>query len=40
MKEELIALQPQLVEKNKEVGEMKVVVTEQKGDAEKVAEVR
>merc|ERR1719506_800825 len=39
MKEELIALQPQLVEKNKEVGEMKVVVTEQKGDAEKVAEV-
>merc|ERR1719174_2102592 len=39
MKEELIALQPQLVEKNKEVGEMKVIVTEQKGDAEKVAEV-
>jgi dynein heavy chain len=39
MKEELIALQPQLVEKNKEVGEMKVVVTEQKGDAEKVAAV-
>ena len=40
MKEELIALQPVLVAKNKEVGEMQVVVEGQKGDADKVAAVR
>jgi len=39
MKEELIALQPQLVEKNKEVGDMMVVVNKESDAAEKVKEV-
>merc|ERR1719261_412983 len=37
MKEELIALAPKLVEKNKEVGEMMVVVT---AESEKTEEVK
>jgi dynein heavy chain len=37
MQEELIALQPKLVEKNKEVGEMMVVVT---GESEKTAVIK
>ena len=40
MKRDLIALQPQLVEKNKEVGEMMVVVNEESAKTEKVKEVR
>jgi len=39
MKQELIALQPQLVQKNKEVGEMMVVVNEESAKTEKVKEV-
>merc|ERR1719428_86883 len=39
MKQELIALQPKLVEKNKEVGEMMVVVNEESAKTEKVKEV-
>jgi len=39
MKHDLIALQPQLVEKNKEVGEMMVVVNEESAKTEKVKEV-
>eukprot|EP00930_Biecheleria_cincta_P034372 TRINITY_DN23765_c0_g1_i1.p1 TRINITY_DN23765_c0_g1~~TRINITY_DN23765_c0_g1_i1.p1 ORF type:complete len:4302 (-),score=866.21 TRINITY_DN23765_c0_g1_i1:110-13015(-) len=39
MKQDLIALQPQLVEKNKEVGEMMVVVNEESAKTEKVKEV-
>eukprot|EP00931_Biecheleriopsis_adriatica_P059470 TRINITY_DN3558_c0_g1_i1.p1 TRINITY_DN3558_c0_g1~~TRINITY_DN3558_c0_g1_i1.p1 ORF type:complete len:4293 (+),score=1112.20 TRINITY_DN3558_c0_g1_i1:173-13051(+) len=39
MKQELIALQPQLVEKNKEVGEMMIVVNEESAKTEKVKEV-
>lgn len=39
MKEDLIALQPQLVEKNKEVGEMMLVVNAESSKTEKVKEV-
>ncbi|CAE7768679.1 DNAH7 [Symbiodinium sp. CCMP2456] len=39
MKQELIALQPKLVEKNKEVGEMMIVVNEESAKTEKVKEV-
>merc|ERR1719265_2871787 len=39
MKVELIELQPKLVEKNKEVGEMMVVVNEETAKTEKVKEV-
>merc|ERR1719498_493180 len=39
MKQELIALQPKLIEKNKEVGEMMVVVNEETAKTEKVKEV-
>merc|ERR1719265_1781026 len=39
MKQELIELQPKLVEKNKEVGEMMVVVNEETAKTEKVKEV-
>ncbi|CAE8722926.1 unnamed protein product, partial [Polarella glacialis] len=39
MKQDLIALQPQLIAKNKEVGEMMVVVNEESAKTEKVKEV-
>merc|ERR1719174_202762 len=39
MKQDLIALQPQLVEKNKEVGEMMIVVNEESAKTEEVKEV-
>merc|ERR1719428_2746947 len=39
MKQELIALQPKLIDKNKEVGEMMVVVNEETAKTEKVKEV-
>merc|ERR1719174_2636378 len=39
MKKDLIALQPQLVEKNKEVGEMMIVVNEESAKTESVKEV-
>ena len=39
MKQELIALQPKLIKKNKEVGELMVVVSKESEKAEKIKEV-